>query len=289
MGHVLQLQTSFQLLLCSLCFLFPVVSGSGQITIGHVDDFENLSVSGWAEGPVSPNPPVIVDTGGPDGPGDAFLRNASSGGIGAGSMWVMFNQSGNWTGNYTAAGVMRITMDVRVSGGAEVNLRIAFNGTGGTISSTGAITMMPGQEWQNIQFDISTEDFVSTSGGGNIANTLAAVSEIRILHNPQPSYMGEIIAATVDIDNISVEGASANEDILLLLWQVFPNPARDFLHLSLPGNTEPVLIEIFDVMGVSVLRSWLRAPYHLDISHLLHGLYYVCIEDGRAQPVRIGN
>ncbi|PWB73274.1 MAG: hypothetical protein C3F15_10055, partial [Holophagae bacterium] len=68
----------------------------------QVDDFEDGTTMGWEEGAPSPNPPVNVADGGPGGAGDAYLENTSSGGTGAGSRMVMFNNA-QWTGDYVAA------------------------------------------------------------------------------------------------------------------------------------------------------------------------------------------
>ena len=61
-----------------------LISGAAlAIGAGQVDDFEDGTVQGWSEGGPSPNPPVNIATGGPDGADDNYLRNAASGGGGS--------------------------------------------------------------------------------------------------------------------------------------------------------------------------------------------------------------
>ena len=72
------------------------------IGFGQTDDFEDGTVQGWVEGAPSPNMPTNVSDGGPLGVGDNYLKNISSGGFGAGSRLVMFNQS-QWQNGYLAA------------------------------------------------------------------------------------------------------------------------------------------------------------------------------------------
>lgn len=82
---------------CPLLVIVAAVLGyalspaQGAIFFGQVDDFQIDSTMGWEEGSSSPNPPTNVRNGGPNGVGDAYLENRSSGGAGAGSKQVMFN------------------------------------------------------------------------------------------------------------------------------------------------------------------------------------------------------
>ena len=58
-------------------------------------------------------PPGVDPDGGPNGAGDAYLAVSSAGGGGAGSKMVVFNTDPHWLGNYSLAGVSRITFDIQ--------------------------------------------------------------------------------------------------------------------------------------------------------------------------------
>jgi hypothetical protein len=189
MNGIRLLQTSFQPAVLFILFL-STSSAICQISAGHVDDFQDLTVNGWMEGGVSPNPPTVLASGGPSGTDDAFLRNVSSGSNGAGGKWIMFNQTSDWTGNYLNAGVAKISMDVRNSGATEVHLRISFNGNGGGISSDSVFTIPADNIWRLIEFAIDPAHFITLNIGGDAALTLSAVNEFRILSNPQPELNG---------------------------------------------------------------------------------------------------
>ena len=112
---------------------------SGAVTLGQVDDFEDGTVMGWTEGLFSPNPPTNQPSGGPAGLGDNYLLNLSSGGLGAGSRLVMFNQT-QWAGNYLAAGVTRIDLQMANFGATTLQMRIAIENVLGTrYASTTAV------------------------------------------------------------------------------------------------------------------------------------------------------
>ena len=86
------------LAVCTFVAALGAPSVRAAVVFGQIDDFQNGTTMGWDEGSPSPNPPVNVATGGPDGAGDRFLQTNSSGGNGPGSRMVMFNQN-QWAGD----------------------------------------------------------------------------------------------------------------------------------------------------------------------------------------------
>ena len=95
------------------------------ISLSTLDNFEDGTALGWSEGAGSSNPPTHVTDGGPAGAGDGFVRNVS-GGFGAGSRLAMFNESGQWTGDYVSAGVTRIDAQLANFGTSPLAMRIAI-------------------------------------------------------------------------------------------------------------------------------------------------------------------
>src|SRR5438309_10918787 len=99
-------------LLLSAALVPALASAAGAaITFGQIDDFQSGDTMGWSQGGPSPNVPSVIPTGGPAGTDDKYLQNISSGGFGPGSKQVMMNMT-QWTGNYTMAGVTRVTAEL---------------------------------------------------------------------------------------------------------------------------------------------------------------------------------
>src|SRR4029453_3320693 len=103
------------------------------VTIGQVDNFEDGTTQNWVInllGMGSPPPstlPTNVPTGGPAGAGDNYLRLTSTGiPETAGSRLVAVQYQHQWAGNYIAAGITAITMDVNNLGDTDHYLRVLF-------------------------------------------------------------------------------------------------------------------------------------------------------------------
>ena len=80
------------------------------IVAGQVDDFEDGTTRNWQTGAGNPNPGTNVAAGGPAGADDNYLLLRANGG-GSGGRLVAFN-SAQWAGNYLAANVNEIEMQV---------------------------------------------------------------------------------------------------------------------------------------------------------------------------------
>lgn len=184
-------------------WLFAPATASA-IVAGQVDDFQGGTTMGWTEGPISPNPPVVIFGGGPDGAGDNYLRNTSSGGIGAGSRLVMLNRI-QWAGNYLAAGVTRIDAHMANFGASTLSMRIAIEGTlGHRFASTSAVSLPPDGLWHEVTFHLTSADLSLVSGTSSLTTVLSNVTEFRILSAAAgPSWMGDAIVATLGTDNIT--------------------------------------------------------------------------------------
>lgn len=230
-------------LLFILLTYFFCFQGYSQISMTSISDFSG-GKDGWDEPDMSPNRPEIISNGGPAGDGDAFLRNESSGSAGAGGKWVTINESDKWTGNYTSTGVQKISMDVRNSGSNSVNLRLAFgaSNTGNRVCTDG-IVVEPSDEWSTIEFSIVPDD-LSVISGTDPASIMSDVQITRIVSNSAPSWTGEQIDASVDIDNIQVVNETEAPEythIAHLTGKSQPSPvltmASGTINLWLAGDT----------------------------------------------------
>jgi hypothetical protein len=168
------------------------------ITLGHIDDFNDGTKQGWGVG--SPGDfPVNEPNIGQNGAGDHALWMANSGAGGTVPNLLVFNTSSNWTGNWTAAGVSRIEMDVKDPGANSFTLAIRlgivgpdggpFAGGGGDTYVTQAMEVPKDGQWHRLTFDVSPSSFASI-GGTDIDDALAGVRHFRILHNPLQSFSG---------------------------------------------------------------------------------------------------
>ena len=157
-------------------------------------------------------PPVKVPNGGPNGAGDNYLACVSDG-SGPNGKLVIFNLGSTWTGNWTTAGVTKITFMAKNPGTTNLTLRISLDGGGGRISVTNGVFLAAGSGWTPVTIPVAPADFTLV-GGFNIASTLSNVSIMRIIHSTTPSWQGTTIVATLDLDVIAATTnvAPANDD-----------------------------------------------------------------------------
>jgi hypothetical protein len=174
------------------------------IDFGQLDNFQDGTVMGWVEGAVTPNPPTNIPDGGPNGVGDRFLQNISSGGAGAGSKQVMYNTT-QWIGDYNAAKVTRMQGWMANQGTTPLHMRVAIKG--GIFStifgSTNAIVLPADGVWRPVVFSFTASGMSLVAGPDPLADVLSSVSEIRILSSQTaPGYTGDAIISTLGVDNL---------------------------------------------------------------------------------------
>jgi hypothetical protein len=213
----------------SLCFLALVTvtlllpTSVQAVTITQVDDFESGTTLGWGVGPgANPTPPINVSSGGPAGADDNYLLVRASGGSGPGSKLAAFNTA-QWAGDYLAAGIGTIGMNVRNFGPEDISLRLAFvEVTGGpptnlAITSTAAF-LPAGSGWQFVTFDVSPDALTALVGSSTGA--LSNATELRLFHNPSADYPAPpvgppAINAQLGVDNIRAVPEPAATSLML--------------------------------------------------------------------------
>jgi hypothetical protein len=194
------------------------------VTSGHVDDFEDGTTQGWEEGSgqgtPNPNPPTNVANGGPMGAGDNFLENVSSGGTGVGSKQLIFNSSAHWTGDFAAAGINVIRVDVQVDATSEgpLQLRVAFQGTNGArFISTDSIEVPADGDWHTVSLPFNASAMSEIATGATFIQAAAGVTAVRIMHRPTGlGWTGVSYDGLVGYDNISTLSVSSFEG---WLWE----------------------------------------------------------------------
>lgn len=265
------------------CLMAIPYFGFAQITLNQKDDFENFTTANWTKYDGSDLPNQNISTGGPDGENDNFLRVQSSG-VGDDSFLATLN-SAQWTGDYINAGVRYISMDVRNSSENLITLRLSFNCINDWIgywSTTTVEAIIPGENWKTIIFPIDDNNIVRFDGGGSYLENFTDVVELRILHDDAPSWYGDAIEATLDIDNIQARDSNMNVVDLENLKNkinIYPNPSTDFIKVEgLSAETE---FQIFSTSGVLVKSGKTKNAENIHVKNLAKGIYLLKLEAGK--------
>jgi len=263
----------------SLTILTILISNTillSQVSIGQIDNFENGSTLNWEEGGQSPNPPTNIASGGPNGTDDNYLSNIAAG-ADEGSKMVMFNEA-QWRGNYINQNVIGIKFHARAIGNT-LNLRIAFDGDGGRICTINAVTITAGAAWAEYVIPINPSDFTTVSGGNNISEILQTVGTMRILSSNSPSWQGEIINATLEIDNIeALETLSSDDFEVGKSFKIYPNPGNSLLYFNSPNNNQTINLIVHDLNGKEIYNANnLSLSTHIDVTNWRPGLYIIKI------------
>jgi hypothetical protein len=198
------------------------------------------SPHGWVTGvgPVigSPTPVPVSPGGGPDGAADPFLLLEATGGDGPGSRLSAQN-FGEWAGDYLAAGIDSILMDVNNFGPDDLFLRLLFVefGAMGPVNAafTDAVFVASGSGWEDIYFPIAPSNLTVLLGTAEDA--LANADELRIFHNEDPVFavgLNPPVTATLGVDNIAAATGAIPEPAVttLLLAGLLTAAARRRLH-----------------------------------------------------------
>lgn len=171
------------------------------IVSNQTDNFQTNTTQNWLTGANNPNPTTMMSTGGYGGSGDYYIRQISTGGIGAGSKLVISNLV-QWTGNYITANVHFISMRVNNTGSSTLTLFLGFSDGPNTASTTSPVTVNAGGGWQSISFSVDQANI--TELNGSTYNTVFGnITELRILHAALPSFKGDAVAGQLDIDDIT--------------------------------------------------------------------------------------
>lgn len=182
--------------------------------------FQDGSTSNWTSGDPNPQKPSVVEDTGPTGPGDHHLGVFATGTSGPGGRLVTFNESPPWTGNYSAAGITSLDAVLRNTGTGTLTIRVALDGPGGRYSTTNTAVLPSPSLWTPASFSLLPNDLahVPGTGTGNPLETLAAVSQIRLIHNPTPAFKAIPTPASLSVDNLSLVPEPSTTIFLILTF-----------------------------------------------------------------------
>ncbi|MBA3320119.1 MAG: PEP-CTERM sorting domain-containing protein [Pyrinomonadaceae bacterium] len=207
------------LLIAACCLLLPSAAAADPVLF-QVDTFEGGSQGWFTGGPRVPPQPATVVSGGPTG---NFMMLTAFGGAGPRNSLTVNNTS-QWAGNYLAAGVNAITMDLRNFGPSDLSLRLLFEdpmfGPPRNIAfSTEAIFLPAGGDWTRVTFLIGPGNL--TAGLGSVEAALTNATQFRLFHNPAaafppPPVGAPPVVAQLGVDNITAAAIPEPTTMLLL-------------------------------------------------------------------------
>ena len=271
------------LLLFSICFIsFGLMA---QVALNQVDNFQGGTTENWRIGGAgnATSGPINVADAGPSGAGDNCLQYTSLGSSGVAGKMVFYSQNNQWSGDFSAAGVDEINLDVNVQTNA-LNLRVAMQGTNGTrICTTNAINIPANGTWSNITIPIADSDFSIVSGGGDVESVLTDVFTIRILSSSSPTWASaDIISAVIQVDNILASSSLGTDEFSLANTEftISPNPGRNKLNIKLPSSDGELKLEVYDVLGKRVFKgSIIQLESSVNVTNWRSGVYLVRVSN----------
>jgi hypothetical protein len=185
------------------------------IVSGQVDTFQDGSLANWAGGGGGAGAAQNISTGGPTGLGDRYLQLAAGTGIANRLLGTNSGASSQWTGNYTAAGITSIEMDLMTASTVEspMPIRIALrNSTAGNAAgyvSTSPFMLATDGLWHHAIFQIDASTMTGVAGTPALttfANDLTNVQDFRILNASTAVLSGDAYTtptAAFGVDNIT--------------------------------------------------------------------------------------
>jgi hypothetical protein len=154
-------------LVAAAIVLLAPSAGPAQVTLGQTDDFES-GLQGWSYG--LGRLPDLVPDGGPTGAGDQYMRLTAGPALGGTARLTVFNRA-QWLGNYIAAGVTAIEMDLlftpTAGGPSSLSMRIAYKPNPSTgmfdpgYSSTTPFILPADGQWHHAVFPLTADSMTA--------------------------------------------------------------------------------------------------------------------------------
>lgn len=202
-GTSARARSAWIVLLAAALAALGVARDAHAVTIGQSDDFED-GTQNWGSGAASPNPPIQVATGGPEGADDAWLQVTGSGGIGPGSRVATVN-SAQWAGDYTGASELQV--DLQVTSATDLAIRFYLRSNACAVV-TEAVPVTAGAGWSRVSLGITPGELVNTMSDGcaDIPLALANVTTLHVAHSPEPAASGQFPPSEgmLGIDNLTL-------------------------------------------------------------------------------------
>lgn len=206
---MVQLRAAPRLLaaICVFGFLYPQTPIARAIVVDVVDDFQDGTSQNWGFNFGGSLPVGNAPDAGPSGIGDHSLYMSTT--MHGGGKLIVIN-SQRWSGNWTAAGVARVALDVRNPTESQFAMRLGVVGPGGVSVGSGdghitdPIPVPADNQWHSIVFNVLESDLTAI-GATSTSAALASVKELRIYSNPLPQIIGQV-GGSFYLDNIRALG-----------------------------------------------------------------------------------
>lgn len=187
--------------------------------LGQRDDFNDGSAKNWSNGSQAADPQVIF-SGGPGGASDPYLQLFSTGMGTGGSRAIIYNRN-QWIGTFPGT-IRAVEMDLQNFSSIPVQMRIAFKaGISANYTSyatTDAANLTADGLWHHVRFDLTDAAMTNLSGNDTaVATALGDVTEFRILHSATPAFLGDYVATTIGVDNVTAMGAAPEPGALSIV------------------------------------------------------------------------
>jgi hypothetical protein len=189
------------MLVCFAVWLIASPLTVSALSLGQIDDFQDGTTQGWGVGAGAQ--PSNIPSNGPAGTADRYLQYTSNGGSGTDGKLIIFNQS-QWQGNYTNAGITGISLELKNLGSTTLSMRLAFfvNRTNG-FSATTPFSLLADGNWHQAFFALTSANFTPIGSPGTFDSLLGNFTgQLRILDSASPALEGDLIAATIGVDDI---------------------------------------------------------------------------------------
>jgi hypothetical protein len=179
------------------------------ISGGQLDDFNDATSQGWGFNN-GLDPVFVAEHEGPNGEDDHSILMST---IFSGHPRLLVMNVAQWTGDWTGEGIVQVSLDVRNPNAFDLSMRLGIAGPGGhgqggfgDTHVTDAIVVPDDNVWHSLTFDVLASDFTAISGN-NTAVALADVTQLRVIHNPNVQFVGEMVEGDFYLDNIQAIAA----------------------------------------------------------------------------------
>jgi hypothetical protein len=187
---------------------FLTVQLASAVTMGQIDTFQT-GTDNWTAGlgPMGgppPTPPHVMPNGGPLGAGDQFLVITADQPAGHAGSKVVAQNPAQWAGNYLAAGVTGIAMDLENLGATDLTIRLLFEDPIAGPPMDEAVTtfgasLPAGAGWTHFSFPISPSSLTTIFGNAN--TLLSHTTVLRIINASGPTE-ADTLQGVLGVDNI---------------------------------------------------------------------------------------
>lgn len=277
-------------------FLFSLILVPNMLSQDYYSDFADGTLQGWTNQDSSTDLLTVEVSNTNSGFNLQKVCDGSNSPIG--EMTIVNHE--NWVGNYfygISGDEYMINLDyitLRNTNNFDLHIRYGFTGANGyQVVTTNPIVVPALSDW-----DIYENQFAITSVPGllnlsiitdtgtlpymeimnNVHDLFEEVVEVRIFHNAEISFDGELVTGNLDIDVIEALLLLSNEDQKISEVAIFPNPATDFISIRAKGTIEGT-ITIYNILGEKLMQQNFNSNQtKFNVSKLNSGVYLLNIK-----------